>query len=49
MIFESTEQALHYASESQMDVVFYEDRVVEVTEFIDHHPGNNIIINLIHK
>lgn len=39
MIFESKEHALHFASGTQTEIVFYEDKVIDVTEFKNKHPG----------
>lgn len=40
MIFESLEHAKHYAAGTQTEIVFYEDKVIDVTEFKAKHPGN---------
>lgn len=39
MIFESTEHALHFASGTGIEIVFYENKVIDVTEFKIKHPG----------
>jgi 4-hydroxysphinganine ceramide fatty acyl 2-hydroxylase len=39
MIFESIEHAKHYASGNNIEIVIYEDKVIEVTEFKEKHPG----------
>ena len=39
MIFESIEHAQHYAAGNNIEVVFYENKVIEVTEFKEKHPG----------
>lgn len=41
MIFESSQHALHYAAGLQMEVVFYEDQVIDVTDFKQKHPGGS--------
>lgn len=39
MIFESIEHAQHYAAGNNIEIVIYEDKVIEVTEFKEKHPG----------
>lgn len=39
MIFESVEHAKHYAAGLKMEIVIFEDKVVDVTEFKLKHPG----------
>ena len=40
MKFESVEHALHYAAGNELEIVIYKNKVVDVTEFKDKHPGN---------
>lgn len=39
MIFESVEHALHYAAGNKVEIVIYQNKVVDVTEFKEKHPG----------
>jgi hypothetical protein len=39
MIFESIEHAKHYAAGNQIEIVIYENKIIDVTEFKDKHPG----------
>jgi hypothetical protein len=43
MIFESSEHVRHYAAGLGIEIVFYENKVIDVTEFKLKHPGMNII------
>jgi len=40
MIFESIEHARHYAAGNKVEIVIYQNKVIDVTEFKDKHPGN---------
>jgi 4-hydroxysphinganine ceramide fatty acyl 2-hydroxylase len=37
------EHALHYASGNQLEILIYKNKIVDVTEFKDKHPGRKII------
>lgn len=39
MIFESIEHAQHYAAGNKLEIVIYDNKVIDVTEFKDKHPG----------
>lgn len=39
MIFESIEHALYYAAGNKIEIVIYQDKVIDVTEFKEKHPG----------
>ena len=39
MKFESIEHAKHYASTQSLDIMFYQNKIIDVTEFKLKHPG----------
>jgi 4-hydroxysphinganine ceramide fatty acyl 2-hydroxylase len=39
MKFESVEHALHYAAGNDVQIVIYQNKVIDVTEFKEKHPG----------
>jgi hypothetical protein len=39
MIFESIEHAQHYAAGNKLEIVIYDNKVIDVTEFKEKHPG----------
>jgi len=43
MIFESIEHAQHYAAGNKVEIVIYDNKVIDVTEFKDKHPGKILI------
>ncbi len=46
MIFESVEHALYYGAGNQFEIVIYEEKVIDVTEFKEKHPGKFIFLDL---
>lgn len=45
MIFESIEHAMHYAAGNKLEIVLYGNKVVDVTDFKQKHPGGLDSIN----
>jgi cytochrome b involved in lipid metabolism len=39
MKFESAEHAYHYATSQQIEVMIYKNKVIDVSEFKQKHPG----------
>jgi hypothetical protein len=39
MKFESVEHAQYYAKGNDVEIVIYQNKVIDVTEFKDKHPG----------
>lgn len=39
MIFESVEHAHHYASALEIDIMIYKNKVIDVSDFKNKHPG----------
>lgn len=44
MLFESVEHAYHYASGQQIDIMVYQNKVIDVSEFKLKHPGKKAIL-----
>ena len=40
MEFESITHAQHYAAGSKIDIVILNGKIIDVSEFKQHHPGN---------
>jgi cytochrome b involved in lipid metabolism len=44
MKFESVEHVHHYAAGNDLEIVIYQNKVIDVTEFKDKHPGTFFLI-----
>ena len=50
MKFDSLTHALHYAAGTKTEILFYKNKVIDVSEFKHSHPGNiNILYVLMIK
>ncbi len=43
MKFESLEHAQHYASGLEIEIMFYKNKVIDITDFKHKHPGKKKI------